>query len=410
MNERNKILISLTLVIVMALITIGIQDTTRLQAESSEEVKFYLPAVFSPFAPQLEPFVTEIVPPNIITDIVDPGDGRFFIATRDGRIQISLPDGSVAPDLLLDIRDKVYDDGNEMGLIGLTTHPDFAENGYIYVSYMEEIENIYYYVLARYHVGLDNQADPTTEQRILHFQQPTSRHNGGDLHFGPLDGYLYITVGDGGTGGDFGGYAQSTETLLGKILRIDVNDGSPYSIPTDNPFISDGNSRAEIWALGFRNPWRMSFDRETGDIYIGDVGESTWEEVNFIPAGSGGGENFGWPCMEGPDVFRPDVCEAEKTYVAPIFSFRHEEGSCASIIGGYVYRGSQVKEIAGHYLLGNLCGGKLWSLIPDGEEGWSVKDWGLTNKTITTFGERHDGELFIGAKDIYQIVGQKDLN
>lgn len=404
MNKRIGVLLATIMSLGIGVI-IAAQVPTSLRAETPSEVQLFLPAVIGPFAPQLKPFVTDLAPPNIITDIVDPGDGRLFIATREGRIRISSPDGTVQPDLLLDIRDRVYDDGNEMGLVGLATHPDFTSNGFIYVHYTEMVEGVYYSVLARYLVGSNSQADPDTEQRILNFELPTARHHGGALQFGPLDGYLYIAVGDGGTGGDFAGNGQSTKTLLGKILRIDVNNGSPYAIPPDNPFTADEDSLDEIWALGLRNPWRISFDRETGDMYIGDVGEITWEEINFIPAGSSGGENFGWPCMEGPAIFRPDACDENATYSAPIFFYPHGPNGCGAVTAGFVYHGTRVPELKGHFLLGDLCVGKLWSLELDGEQGWIARDWGITNKNITTFGEGHDGELFIGAKNVYQIIG-----
>lgn len=260
-------------------------------------------------------------------------------------------------------------------------------------------------MIARYIVGQTGQADLTTEQRILHLLLPSPRHHGGALQFGPLDGYLYISIGDGHAGGD---NAQSTNTLLGKILRIDVNNGSPYSKPPDNPFVSDNDSLDEIWALGLRNPWRISFDRVTGDMYIGDVGEFTWEEIDFIPSSSSGGENFGWPCMEGPVVYRQDTCDDSVNYTGPIFTYIHEAGAHCAVTSGYVYRDSQIPELSGQFLLADLCATNLWSLTPDGEQGWIAQDWGPYGSQFTTFGERSDGELFLGAaanSNIYQIVG-----
>lgn len=409
MNRRSGLVV-VTLIVLAIAAVVSIQGAADLRAESKEDLLAYLPVINSPFAPQLTRFVTDLAPAAdgsavVITDIVDPGDGRFFIASRDGRIQISSPDGSVQPDLLLDISDRVYDDKNESGLVGLAVHPEFPANPHIFVYFTELVEQEVYAVLAKYTVGPDGKADATTEERLLHIWMSTARHHAGGLQFGPQDGYLYISVGDGGTGLDSGNYGQRTNTMRGKILRIDVNNGLHYTVPADNPYVDDPHSLDEIWASGLRNPWRFSFDEETGDMYIGDVGETSWEEINFIPGGSGGGQNFGWSCTEGPDLFQPGHCIEGVTYSAPIFFYPHSQTGCGSVTAGFVYHGKQIPELSGQYIFGDLCRGRLWSLKPDGEQGWAVRNWGITGKNITTFGERHDGELFLGAKDVYQIVG-----
>ncbi len=394
------------------IITFGLFSTASLQVSailprnSGNQFQVYLPLMKRTLELSLIEHVTELVPPVVVTDIVDPGDGRFFIATRDGRIQVSSPDGTVQPDLLLDIRDRVFDNEGEMGLIGLATHPDFATNGYIYVHYNESVSSDYYSVIARYHVNSNNQADPASEQRMLRFQQPSISHQGGALQFGPHDGYLYIAVGDGGTPHDNGGYAQSTSTLLGKILRIDVDRGSPYAIPPDNPFVTDNQSRDEIWMLGLRNPWRISFDRLTGDMYIGDVGQNTWEEINFIPANSGGGQNFGWPCKEGLVPYREEACNNNVAYTDPIFTYP-QKNDCAAVTAGYVYRGSKIPALVGRFMFADLCFGDIWSLTPVDQQQWVAQNFGTLGIHATTFGERFDGELFLGAannQNIYQIV------
>jgi glucose/arabinose dehydrogenase len=411
---NQKIVLLVVFLMVISILAPGsAAEPPTLLAKDGEIDLNYLPVVSRPFAPQLKQFVTDLVPPAIVTDIVDPGDGRLFIATRDGRIQESTPDGSLQTELLLDIVDKVYDDGNEMGLVGMAVHPQFAANGQIFVYYGEAIVSssntlVYQTVVARYLVSEDRPIDPGTEERILEIELPTTRHHGGAMHFGPQDGYLYIAVGDGGTGRDYAGNGQSKETLLGKILRIDVDSGSPYSIPPDNPFASDGISRGEIWALGLRNPWRFSFDSQTGDMFIGDVGEETWEEINYIPAGSNGGQNFGWSCMEGPNIFRQDACEENVNTIAPIFAYQHQLYAECAVTGGFVYRGDDIPELAGQYLFGDLCATRLMSLVSDGEGAWNMRDWGQYGLFVTTFGERSDGELLLGAGNnlnIFQITG-----
>ncbi len=224
------------------------------------------------------------------------GSGRLFIIEQGGLVRI-LKDGELLPTPFLDLTQKVICCG-ERGLLGLVFHPKYAENGYFYVDYTENVDNQLYTVVARYNVSASdpNQADPGSEVRLLRIEQPYNNHNGGEVQFGP-DGYLYIGMGDGGSVGDPYGNGQSLQTLLGKILRIDVDNTQPYAIPADNPF-ANGGGLWEIWAYGLRNPWRFSFDKLTGDLYIGDVGQDQWEEIDFLPGGSPGGENFGWNYYE----------------------------------------------------------------------------------------------------------------
>jgi glucose/arabinose dehydrogenase len=403
--------------VVCAFVMVTLAAVRPSSIKSAEEAisQLYLPVVGGPFKPTITPFISNMDPAPVVTDIVDPGDKRLFIAVREGRIMISTPDGTLQPDLLLDIRDRVYTDGNEMGLLGLAVHPNFASNGQIYVHYTERLidaetlKEDYFSVIARYLVGANGIADPATEKRILRINLPTPRHHGGAVQFGPQDGYLYLSLGDGGTPEDIAGNAQSKDSLLGKILRIDVDGGDPYAIPADNPFVNEEGSSGEIWAMGFRNPWRFSFDRQNGDMFIGDVGEFTWEEIDHIPAGSGGGANFGWPCMEGPEVFNPEACDPDITYTPPIFFYLQDQ--CAAVTAGYMYRGAQIPDLVGRFLLADLCKGTIWSLRQDDQGRWNSTNYGDYGPNFTTFGERSDGELFMGAnrnKNIYQIVAPSD--
>jgi glucose/arabinose dehydrogenase len=374
------------------------------EAEDVEEATLFLPMVRSTFGLDISAVVSNLVSPSIVTGIVDPGDGRLFIATRDGRVQVASADGELQSDLVLDIRDIVLDNGNEAGLVGLAVHPDFATNGNLFVFYVEAEGTNYFTVVARYQVGPGGLADPDSEERLLRFGIPTLRHVGGSMQFGPNDGYLYLGVGDGGLAYDRTGNAQSSQTFMGKILRIDVDRGSPYTIPSGNPFVADPDSLGEIWAMGLRNPWRFSFDRETGDMYIGDVGENTWEEINFIPGDSQGGENFGWSCKEGPSKLNTDICEYDGTFIDPIYYYRRY--ACGAVIGGFVYRGSQLPEVNGQYIFADLCDGIIWSLTQTGDDTWQPYNWGNLGQRYTTFGERSDGEILLGAynKTIYMLT------
>jgi glucose/arabinose dehydrogenase len=324
-------------------------------------------------------------------DVQNAGDGsgRLFVIEQSGRIRV-VENGQLIETPFLDLTDRVDSSANERGLLGLAFHPQYEENGYFYVNYTGSGGDTF---ISRFQVtGDPNIADPASEKQLLTVDQPYPNHNGGVATFGP-DGHLYLGLGDGGSGGDPLGNGQNTETLLGKILRIDVGGGDPYSIPGDNPF---GN---EIWAYGLRNPWRMSFDRATGDLWIGDVGQGAWEEINYAPHGSPGGANYGWNIMEGNHPYNG---QPQPDLIPPVAEYGHQFG--CSVTGGYVYRGS-MPEWQGIYLYADYCTGYVWGLI-QAEGGWQSELLFETGTQITSFGEDEAGELYFAARNggIYKLV------
>jgi glucose/arabinose dehydrogenase len=334
------------------------------------------------------------------TDITNAGDGsgRLFIVERDGFIRI-VEEGKLVKTPFLSIESKVTNGGSEQGLLGLAFDPAYNQNGYFYVNYTDTSGDT---VIARYKVSADdpNLADPNSETILLQQDQPFQNHNGGSVRFGP-DGYLYLGLGDGGYQGDPYGNGQSTDTLLGKILRIDVKGGSPYTIPADNPFVN-GGGKPEIWAYGLRNPWRIAFDSLTKDLYIADVGQSDWEEVDFIPAGSAGGMNFGWNVMEGSHLYAGGPTTG---LVLPVAEYSHAEGGC-SITGGEVYRGAAMPEWDGIYFYGDYCSGKIWGLLRTAD-GWKNQLLFESGFSITTFGLDETKEIYLASfrnGEIYQLT------
>lgn len=330
----------------------------------------------------------------------DDGSGRLFVLEQPGTIRI-IKDGEVLPTPFLNIVDEVGSGGSEQGLLGLAFHPNYTENGHFYVNYTDHNGNT---VIARFNVS-DNpdQADPASEVQLLGVEQPFANHNGGMLAFGP-DGYLYLGLGDGGSAGDPFGNAQSLDTLLGKILRIDVDAGDPYGIPPDNPY-ANGGGRPEIWAYGLRNPWRFSFDRLTNDLYIGDVGQNQWEEIDFLPAGSPGGANFGWNYREGLHPYEGSP-PAGLNLIDPVAEYDHSQG--CSVTGGYVYRGPDLPDWSGVYLYGDYCSGLVWGLLhlPDGS--WQNARLFESGARITSFGQDQAGEIYLVDHQgrIYRLAGK----
>ncbi len=325
---------------------------------------------------------------NQPVDIQHAGDGsgRLYIVLREGLIRV-LQEGTLQAQPFLDIRERVGRRGAEQGLLGLAFHPRFAETGTFFVNYTDRRGNT---VIARFRLSEDpTLADPASEEQLLYIEQPYANHNGGGLAFGP-DGYLYIGLGDGGSAGDPHGNAQSTDTLLGKMLRLDVDHGQPYAVPADNPFIQ-GGGRKEIWAYGLRNPWRFSFDALTGDLYIADVGQDAWEEIDLLPAGSTGGANFGWNYFEGTHPFA-GTPPADLALVAPIAEYDHTQG--CSITGGLVYRGTALPEWQGVYFFGDFCTGAIWGLRHIAGE-WEMPRLFETDFSISTFGSDESGEIYL---------------
>jgi len=353
----------------------------------------------------LESFATGLSAP---VDIAHAGDDRLFIVEKGGAIKIVNPDGTVLPQPFLDIDPRVRSSESERGLLGLAFHPDYENNGYFFVNYTDNSGDTR---ISRFTRSAEdaNLADPNSEKVILEVEQPFENHNGGDVAFGP-DGYLYIGLGDGGSGGDPGDRAQARLNLLGKMLRLDIDteENTPYLIPFDNPFIGVSVVADEIWALGLRNPWRFSFDRSTNDLWIADVGQNEYEEINFQPAESSGGENYGWRCYEGNEEFNlSGNCPDVDMLTFPVHQYPHGETNCRSVTGGYVYRGSTHPDLVGHYIYADFCTGIISSITPDGEGGWQntdLLDW--NNSQIVAFGENADGELFmaaIGQGTIYRV-------
>ena len=331
-------------------------------------------------------------------DITHAGDERLFIVEKEGKIQISSKDGVVNETPFLDITDRVSNNASERGLLGLAFHPDYAVNGYFYVNYTDEGGDTN---VSRFSVSADNAdvADKDSEAILFEVEQPRGNHNAGDLCFGP-DGLLYFGLGDGGGAGDLSNYAQTRQSFLGKMIRINVDSGAPYAIPSDNPYVNDDETLDEIWALGLRNPWRISFDRLTGDLWIADVGQNGYEEISVQPANSKGGENYGWRCFEGTSTFRNgDDCPAASASVLPIYEYAHYGLACGgSITGGFVYRGQEFMELQGKYFFAEYCTGEIFMLETGENESVSVERV-LEGPVLawSSFGEDNNGELYVAS-------------
>jgi glucose/arabinose dehydrogenase len=334
----------------------------------------------------VQSLVTGLVLPVAVTHAGD-GSGRLFIPLQRGQIVI-YDRQHVLPTPFLNIASLVSCCG-ERGLLSVAFHPRYASNGLLYVNYTNTNGHT---VIARYRVSSDpNVANPNSARILLTIPQPYANHNGGQLQFGP-DGYLYIGMGDGGSGGDPQNRAQNLRMLLGKMLRIDVDQGARYTIPPDNPFVNRPEAHPEIWALGLRNPRRFSFDRLTGALFIGDVGQKAWEEVNFQPASSPGGENYGWRRMEGRHCFPPGSACNVDTLTLPILEYSHNLG--CSITGGYRYRGRHIPQHDGTYFYGDYCTGRIWGARLDGSRWTATRLLDLA-LNISAFGEDEAGELYM---------------
>jgi glucose/arabinose dehydrogenase len=314
---------------------------------------------------------------------VREGDSALYVAQKTGKVVAIRAARTVDKVPVLDLSDEVSL-GGEQGLLGLAFAPGGRE---LYVNYTDTNGDTHVTGFAM----RGDRADPATRRDILVVEQPYSNHNGGNLVFGP-DGFLYVGLGDGGSGGDPHGNGQSLSTLLGKMLRIDpqLSGEAPFRVPADNPFVGRADARPAIWAYGLRNPWRHSFDRLTGDLWIGDVGQTEWEEVDVQPAGSSGGENYGWNILEGSHPFFGDELPDG---VAPIYEYSHAEGGC-TVIGGYVYRGEAIPELSGAYLFGDLCIGEIEALSVENGRVTGHRALGPVVENLSSFGEDADGELY----------------
>jgi len=318
--------------------------------------------------------------------------GRLFLLEQSGKIWV-LREDRVLPQPFLDVSALISPSAlgsgfTEQGLLGIAFHPEYASSGSFYINYTNRAGST---VIARYSVNAENpdRADASSAEIIFQLEQPYANHNGGHIEFGP-DGYLYVALGDGGWANDPLGAGQNRNLLLGSLLRIDVDSAKPYAIPPDNPFVDSSDARGEIWAYGLRNVWRFSFDRLTGDLYFADVGQNAWEEVNFQPAASRGGENYGWNVWEGGHIFAGGNAP---NHVPPIFEYTRS-GGC-SVTGGYVYRGAALPALQAAYFFGDFCSGRIWASYRDRSLDWHSGEFMNTDFAISSFGEDEHGELYV---------------
>jgi glucose/arabinose dehydrogenase len=353
----------------------------------------------------LDPVATGLSSPLLVTHAGD-GSGRIFVVEKTGKVRI-IKDGSLVGAPFIDISRSVSR-GAEQGLLGLAFHPGYETNGKLYLSYTDLNGTS---VIREYRVSTNpDRVNGSSGRTLLRVKQPYANHNGGHLAFGP-DNLLYVGFGDGGSGGDPGNRAQSRNTLLGKILRMDVNRRTgtlPYGIPATNPYVGR-SGLDQIWAYGLRNPWRFSFDRATGDLWIGDVGQGRWEEVDRASAtrgrNAGRGLNFGWRVMEGAHCFRPSSGCARAGKTLPLTEYGHSGGRC-SVTGGYVYRGTAYPDLVGAYLFGDYCSGEIWFVDRAAARGVAPTRARDTGAQITSFGEDEAGELYLtdAGGTVYRIT------
>ncbi len=336
---------------------------------------------------RLEPAFTNLSFSRPVALLQAPGDSsRWYVLEQGGRVLVFDDDPAVRDAAVFaDIRERVNAGGNEVGLLGMAFHPDYQANGQVFLSYTRGRRPLQS-VVSRFSAdAARTRLDPGSERVILTVDQPFSNHNGGQVSFGP-DGFLYIGLGDGGAGGDPRGNGQNTDTLLGALLRIDVDGGDPYAIPPDNPF-ADGGGRPEIYAWGLRNPWRWSFDRKTDELWLADVGQNQIEEIDLIVKGG----NYGWNLREGDSPFR-GARGASPGLIEPVAQYTHRFG--CSVTGGYVYRGQEIPALEGTYVFGDYCSGRFWGLFPDGDGGRTMQPLFDGHINLSSFGEAHDGRLY----------------
>ncbi|HHW87097.1 MAG TPA: PQQ-dependent sugar dehydrogenase [Chloroflexi bacterium] len=358
---------------------------------------------------RLEPVYAGFELPVFLTHAGD-GSQRLFVVEKTGKIWV-IVDGVVQPTPFLDVSEKITTAGNEQGLLGLAFAPDFSESGHFFINYTDHqgVTTIERYTVASRDANL---ADPQSAFTVLTVSQPAANHNAGMLDFGP-DGYLYVPLGDGGAANDRFGNGQNPNTLLGKILRLDVTSDTaqPYLIPADNPFVNANwngqDVRDEVWAIGLRNPWRTSFDRQTGAFWVADVGQNQIEEIDVLPPGAPGGQNLGWPIMEGSSCFGAANCD-QSGLTLPVAEYTHAAGNC-SVTGGYVYRGAAFPQWQGLYFYGDYCSGRIWALAPAGTGGWTNAEVLDSDLTLSSFGEDEAGELYAldyAAGVIYRLAAE----
>lgn len=341
-------------------------------------------SIFNAQSINLEEFATGFTAP---VEITHANDSRVFVVQQNGIIKIVQPNGTVNSSNFLNISSKITY-GGERGLLGLAFHPQYAVNGYFFVYYNDTSGNI---TVARYTRSSNpDVADATTEKIILNQPKPFSNHNGGSIHFAP-DGYLWIVTGDGGSGGDPNNNGQNKNSLLGKLLRLDINSTGPYNIPPGNPFVgTDGAD--EVWAYGLRNAWKFNFDTVSGNVMIADVGQENIEEINRMPI-TQAGINYGWRCYEGNDPYNTSGCAAQLTMTFPVAVYDHSGGKC-SITGGYVYRGTQYPALQGKYIFADYCSTQIGIMNSDNSITWSAA---FSGNNFSTFGINSQNELFVAA-------------